>query len=173
MRASRATFLCFLLATAVFVAVETVFLLLSFEQIQSKVAQNTKQALVLSEREEALQRIDGMRATLEAQASRLLAGYTPEPVNISQESFGDLFLLGAQISILDEPEKKVPTSWTYKLSSSTIEYHRLMPAIAALENRYPLGRFTQIDLKSNGPPCAMSPGPVNFTGRFAILRARQ
>ncbi|MBV8277242.1 MAG: hypothetical protein JO170_18560 [Verrucomicrobia bacterium] len=59
------------------------------------------------------------------------------------------------------------------MSSSNIEYHRLMPAIAALENQYPLGRFLEIDLKSTFPPFALSPGPVNFTGRFAILRGRQ
>jgi len=173
MTASRATFLSFLLASAVIVVAEGAFLLLSWEQIQSKLAQSTKEALALTERETSLQRIEGMQATLEAQTSTLLAGYAPEPMNISQETFGELFLLGVQISPVEEPANKVAPYWTYKLSSSTIEYHRLMPAISALENQYPLGRFLEINLKSTRPPFATSPGPVIFTGRFAILRGRQ
>jgi hypothetical protein len=172
MRHSLVAFLCFLLTATLIVGAESVFLLLSFEKIQSKLAQNSKDALALAEREAALERIEGMRGTLEAQTSILLAGCIPEPMNISQETFGELFLLGVQISPLDEPANKAAASWTYKLSSSTIEYHRLLPAISALENQYPIGRFIQIDLKSTRPPFAMSPGPVNFTGRFAILRGR-
>jgi hypothetical protein len=172
MRQSLVTLLCFVLVAAVIVAGESVFLLLSFEHILSKLAKNTNDALALTGREAAIERLERMRGTLEAQTSALLAGYTPEPLNISQETFGDLFLLGVQISPLDEPANKAATTWTYKLSSSNIEYHRLMPAISALENQYPIGRFIQIDLKSTGPPFAMSPGPVNFTGRFAILRGR-
>jgi hypothetical protein len=170
MKQSLAAFFCFLLAAAFVVVAETVFLLLSLEHIQFKFAENTKQALALDKREAALERIEGMRATLEAQTSTLLAGYEPEPPDISRETFGELFVLGVQISRLDEPANKIATHWTYKLSSSSIEYHRLMPAIAALENQYPLGRFLEIDLKSTLPPFALSPGPVNFTGRFAILR---
>ena len=62
--------------------------------------------------------------------------------------------------------------WTYKMSSNTIEYHRLMPAISALENQHP-GRFIEIDLKSKSPPFALSPGPITFSGIFSTLRARQ
>jgi hypothetical protein len=173
MKQSPVTFLCFLLAAAFVVVAETVFLLLSLNHIQSKLAENTKQALALAKREAALEQIEGMRATLEAQTSTLLAGYGPEPLDIDQETFGELFLLGVQILRLDEPANKIATCWTYKLSSSNIEYHRLMPAIAALENQYPLGRFLEIDLKSTLAPFALSPGPVNFIGRFAILRGRQ
>ena len=172
MRQSLVTFLCFALAAAVIVAGEGVFLLLKFEHILFKMAKNKNDASVLVAREAAIERLEKMRGTLEAQTSALLAGYAPEPLNISQETFGDLFLLGVQIAPLDEPANKAATTWTYKLSSSTIEYHRLLPAISALENQYPLGRFTQIDLKSTGPPFAMIPGPVNFNGRFAILRGR-
>ncbi|HYY28937.1 MAG TPA: hypothetical protein VE860_13370 [Chthoniobacterales bacterium] len=173
MKQSLVAFLCFLLAAAFVVVAESVFLLLSFDHIRFKFAENTKQALTLAKREAALEQIEGMRATLEAQTSTLLAGYGPEPPDISQETFGELFVLGVQISRLDEPANKITACWTYKLSSTTIEYHRLMPAIAALENQYPLGRFLEIDLKSTRPPFALSPGPVNFTGRFAILRGRQ
>jgi len=172
MRPSFTTFLCFLLAAAAIVTGEGMFLLLKFEHILSKLAKNSNDVSALIGREVAIERLEKMRGTLEAQTSALLAGYAAEPLNISQETFGDLFLLGVQIAPVDEPANKAATTWTYKLSSSTIEYHRLMPAISALENQYPLGRFTQIDLKSTGPPFAMIPGPVNFNGRFAILRGR-
>jgi hypothetical protein len=172
MRQSLVTFLCFLLVAAVIVVGESVFLLLKFEYILSKLAKNTNDVSALAGREVTIERLERMRGTLEAQTAALLAGYAPEPLNISQETFGDLFLLGVQISPLDEPSNKAATSWNYKLSSSNIEYHRLMPAISALENQYPIGRFIQIDLKSTGPPFAMTPEPVNFTGRFAILRGR-
>ena len=172
MRQSFITFLCFVLAAVLIVGAEGAFLLLKFEYILSKLAKNTNDASALAGREIAIERLERMRGTLEAQTSGLLAGYAPEPLNISQETFGDLFLLGVQISPLDEPSNKAATSWNYKLSSSSIEYHRLIPAISALENQYPLGSFIQIDLKSTGPPFAMTPEPVNFTGRFAILRGR-
>jgi hypothetical protein len=47
-----------------------------------------------------------------------------------------------------------------------------MPAISALENQYPLGRFVEIDLKSTRPPFALSPGPIAFTGIFSTLRGQ-
>ena len=53
MRQSLVTFLCFLLTAAVIVAAEGVFLLLSFEKIHFKLAQNTKDALALAERDAA------------------------------------------------------------------------------------------------------------------------
>jgi hypothetical protein len=48
-----------------------------------------------------------------------------------------------------------------------------MPAISALENQYPLGRFLEIDLKSKSPPFALTPGRIEFTGIFSTLRGRQ
>jgi hypothetical protein len=48
-----------------------------------------------------------------------------------------------------------------------------MPAISALENQYPLGRFLEIDLKSKRPPFALAPGPIEFAGIFSTLRGRQ
>jgi hypothetical protein len=48
-----------------------------------------------------------------------------------------------------------------------------MPAISALENQYPLGRFIEIDLKSKNPPFALTPGPITFSGIFSTIRGRQ
>ena len=155
------------------VGLEALFLIARFEQFQGQIVQNSKMTLSLAQRAAALQRFKLKKEALEEKTALLLSGYTPEPIAIGPETFGDLFSLGVQISPQEESANKGAKIWTYKLSSTTIEYHRLMPAISALENQYPLGRFIEIDLKSKSPPFALSPGPIAFTGIFSTLRERQ
>lgn len=173
MRPSLAAFLSFLVVGVTIVGLEVLFLIARFEQFQGQIVQNSNMTLSLAQRAAALQRFKLKKDAIEAKAALLLSGYTPEPLAISPETFGDLFSLGVQISPQEESANKGAKIWTYKLSSTTIEYHRLMPAISALENQYPLGRFIEIDLKSKGPPFALSPGPITFTGIFSTLRGRQ
>jgi hypothetical protein len=173
MRPSLAAFLSFLVVGVAIVALEALFLNARFEQFQTQIAQNSKMTLNLAQREAALRRFELKKGAFEDRAAVLLSGYTPEPIAIGSETFGGLFSLGVQISPQEEPANKGAKIWTYKLSSTTIEYHRLMPAISALENQYPLGRFMEIHLKSKGPPFALSPGPIAFTGIFSTLRGRQ
>jgi hypothetical protein len=173
MRPSLAAFLSFLVVGVAIVALEALFLIARFEQFQGQIVQNSNMTLNLAQRAAALQRFKLKKDAIENKAALLLSGYTPEPLAIGPETFGDLFSLGVQISPQEESANKGAKIWTYKLSSTAIEYHRLMPAISALENQYPLGRFIEIDLKSKGPPFALSPGPIAFTGIFSTLRARQ
>jgi hypothetical protein len=173
MRPSFAAFLSFLVVGLMIIALEALFLLARFEQFQGQILQNSKMTLSLAQGAAALQRFKLKKDAIEEKAALLLSGYTPEPLAVGPETFGDLFSLGVQISPQEESANKGAKIWTYKLSSTTIEYHRLMPAISALENRYPLGRFIQIDLKSKGPPFALSPGPIAFTGIFSTLRGHQ
>jgi hypothetical protein len=173
MRPSLAAFLSFLAVGLTIVGLEALFLVDRFEQFQRQIAQNSIMTLSLAQREAALRRFKLKKDAFEDKAALLLSGYTPEPLAIGPETFGDLFSLGVQISPQEETANKGAKIWTYKLSSTTIEYHRLMPAISALENQYPLGRFIEIDLKSKSPPFALSPGPIGFTGIFSTLRARQ
>jgi hypothetical protein len=173
MRPSLAAFLSFLVVGVAIVALEALFLIARFEQFQGQIVQNSNMTLSLAQRAAALQRFKLKKDAIENKATLLLSGYTPEPLAIGPETFGDLFSLGVQISPQEESANKGAKIWTYKLSSTAIEYHRLMPAISALENQYPLGRFIEIDLKSKGPPFALSPGPIAFTGIFSTLRARQ
>jgi len=135
--------------------------------------QNSKMTLSLPQREAALQRFKLKKDAFESQATVLLSGYNPEPLAVGLETFGDLYSLGVQISPQEVSANKGVKIWTYKLSSATIEYHRLMPAISALENKYPLGRFIEIDLKTKRPPFALTPGPIEFAGIFSTLRGRQ
>ena len=173
MRHSLTAFLSFLVVGLTIVALEAIFLAANFDHFQGQIVQNSKMTFSLTQREAALQRFKLKKDPLENKANLLLSGYTPEPLAIGPETFGDLFSLGVQISPQEDSANKGAKIWTYKLSSTTIEYHRLMPAISALENQYPLGRFIEIDLKSKGPPFALSPGPIAFTGIFSTLRARQ
>jgi hypothetical protein len=171
MRPSLTAFLSFFVVGLTIVALESLFLLTRFEQFQGQIAQNSIMTLGLAQREAALRRFKLRKDALENKAAFLLSGYSPQPLAIGPETFGELFSLGVQISPQEEAANKGAKIWTYRLSSTTIEYHRLMPAISALENQYPLGRFIEIDLKSKSPPFALSPGPIAFTGIFSTLRA--
>jgi len=173
MRHSLAAFLCFLVVGLTILALEALILTARFDQFQGQIVQNSRMTLSLAQREAALQRFKLKKDAFENKAALLLSGYTSEPLAIGPETFGDLFSLGVQISPQEESANKGTKIWTYKLSSSTIEYHRLMPAISELENQYPLGRFIEIDLKSKSPPFALTPGPIAFTGIFSTLRGRQ
>jgi hypothetical protein len=173
MRHSLAAFLVFLVVGLTIVALEALFLVARFDRFQGQIVQNSIMTLSIAQRQAALQRFRLNKQAFENKAALLLSGYTPEPLAIGPETFGDLFSLGVQISPQEAATNKGAKIWTYRLSSTTLEYHRLMPAISALENQYPLGRFIEVDLKSKSPPFALSPGPIAFTGIFSTLRARQ
>jgi hypothetical protein len=173
MRHSLGAFLSFFVVGLTIVVLEALFLAARFDQYQGQIVQNGKMTLSLAQREAALQRFEQKKDVIESKAAFLLSGYNPEPLAVGAETFGDLFSLGVQISPQEVSANKGVKIWTYKLSSSTIEYHRLMPAISALENQYPLGRFIEIDLKSKSPPFALTPGPIEFAGIFSTLRERQ
>jgi len=173
MRHSLAAFLSFFVVGLTIVALEALFLAARFDQFQGQVVQNSQMTLSLAQREAALQRFKLKKDAFESRAALLLSGYNPEPLTVGPETFGDLFSLGVQISPQEASASKGVKIWTYKLSSTTIEYHRLMPAISALENQYPLGRFIEIDLKSKSPPFTLTPGPIAFSGIFSTLRGRQ
>jgi hypothetical protein len=172
MRPSLVAFLSFLVAAVTIVVLEALVLNARYEQFQAQILRNSEMTLSLMKREAALQRFKLKNDALENKAALLLNGYTPEPLAVSEENFGDLFSLGVQISPQEESANKGAKIWTYKLSSTTIEFHRLMPAISGLENQYPLGRFIEIDLKSTRAPFALSPGPIAFTGIFSTLRGQ-
>ena len=172
MRHSLAAFLAFLVVGLTIVALEALFLVARFDRFQGQIVQNSIMTLSIAQRQAALERFRLNKEAFENKAALLLSGYTPEPLAIGPETFGDLFSLGVQISPQETAANKGAKIWTYRLSSTTLEYHRLMPAISALENQYPLGRFIEVDLKSKSPPFALSPGPIAFTGIFSTLRAR-
>jgi hypothetical protein len=173
MRHSLTAFLSFFVVGLTIVALEALFLAARFDQFQGQILRNSELTLSLTQREAALRRFKLKKEAFESKTALLLSGYNPEPLTVGPETFGDLFSLGVQISPQEVSANKGVKIWTYKLSSSTIEYHRVMPAISALENQYPLGRFIEIDLKSKSPPFALTPGPIAFSGIFSTLRGHQ
>jgi hypothetical protein len=170
MRHSIGAFLTFLVVGLTIVAVEAVFLAARFDQYLGQIVQNSTMTLSFAQREAALRKFKLKKDAIESKAAFLLSGHNPEPLAVGPETFGDLFSLGVQITPQEVSANKGVKIWTYRLSSSTIEYHRLLPAISALENQYPLGRFIEIDLRSKNPPFALSPGPIEFSGIFSTLR---
>jgi hypothetical protein len=173
MRHSLTAFLTFFVVGLTIIALEALFLAARFDQYLGQIVQNNTMTLSLAQREAALQKFKLKKDAVESKTDFLLSGYNPEPLAVGPETFGDLFSFGVQISPQEVSANKGVKIWTYKLSSATIEYHRLMPAISALENQYPLGRFIDIDLRSKSPPFALTPGPVQFNGIFSTLRGRQ
>jgi hypothetical protein len=173
MRHSFAAFLSFFVVGLTIVALEALFLGARFDRFQDQIVQNSKMTLSLAQREAALQRFKLKEAAFESKAALLLSGYNTEPLAVGPQTFGDLFSLGVQITPQEVSANKGVKIWTYKLSSNTIEYHRLMPAISSLENQYPLGRFIEIDLRSKRPPFALTPGPIDFAGIFSTLKGHQ
>ena len=172
MRHSFAAFMTFFVVGLTIVALEALFLLARLDQFQKQILQNSEMTLSLAQRESALQRFKLKKDAFESKADLLLSGYNAEPLVVGPETFGELFSLGVQISPQEGLANKGVKIWTYKLSSTTLEYHRLMPAISALENQYPLGRFLEIDLRSKNPPFMLTPGPIDFAGIFSTLRGR-
>jgi hypothetical protein len=118
MRSSLAAFLSFLVVGLTFVALEAVFLAARFDQFQARIAQNSEMTFSLAKREAALQSFKLNKDAFENKAALLLTGYTPEPIAIGADTFGDLFSLGVQISPQEEPANKGAKIWTYKLTSA-------------------------------------------------------
>lgn len=56
--------------------------------------------------------------------------------------------------------------------SSELEFHRLVPALAALESDYPLLRITELEIISNHNPFTKSASGLNFEGKFMLMRAQ-
>jgi hypothetical protein len=120
MRPSFVAFLSFLAVGVTIVALEALFLFARFEQFQGQIVQNSEMTLSLAQRQAALQRFKLKKDAIEDKAALLLSGYTPEPIAIGPETFGDLFSLGVQITPQEDSANKGAKIWTYKLSSTTI-----------------------------------------------------
>src|SRR5262249_19707151 len=74
------------------------------------------------------------------------------------------------------PDKHRPTgpvtpAWTYDYSSSSVEFHKFLPALADMENSMPLLRFTKLTLTSPQEPFFMEATALNINGSMSTLRA--
>jgi hypothetical protein len=137
-------------------------------------------------------RLKAMKADLpfyQEAFEQLLNAYTDAPLDPSQ--FGALYDLNPTIKVRDNGNGKRPglqpvanrpsagrpanqtvqTSWTYDLTSTSVEFHRFLPALAETENNLPLLRFTKLTMTSPQEPFYMEATPLNVTATVTTLRS--
>lgn len=120
---------------------------------------------------------------------QLLNAYTDAPLDPSQ--FGALDDLNPTIKVRDSGKRaglqpvsnrvagvragagnQMPqTTWTYDLTSTSVEFHRFLPALAETENNLPLLRFTKLTVTSPQEPFYMEATPLNISATMTTLRS--
>lgn len=110
----------------------------------------------------------------------LLTGVSQQP--LSQDAFKPLFDLAINIQPITEASPTKTTvsagsknqppdpNFTYSLTSNLIEWHRLLPAIAATESQFPLLHFTKLQFTSPQPAFYNQATPLNFSGQFITAK---
>jgi hypothetical protein len=118
----------------------------------------------------------------------LLGAYTDAPLEPNQ--FGALYDLNPTIKVRDSGKRPglqpvanrtaagrlagnqpVQMTWTYDLASTSVEFHRFLPALAETENNLPLLRFTKLTVTSPQEPFYMEATPLNITATMTTLRS--
>ncbi|MBV9997672.1 MAG: hypothetical protein JO015_01030 [Verrucomicrobia bacterium] len=119
---------------------------------------------------------------------QLLDAYTDAPLDPSQ--FGALYDLNPTIKVHENAKQRpglqpvsnrpgagrlgnqaVQTTWSYDLTSTSVEFHRFLPALAETENNLPLLRFTKLTITSPKEPFYMEAIPLNITATMTTLRS--
>jgi hypothetical protein len=136
-------------------------------------------------------RLKGMKADLpfyQEAFDELLAAYSDAPLEPNQ--FSPLYDLNPTIKVRDSGKRPglqpvsnraaaghpgvnqaAQTTWTYDLSSTSVEFHRFLPALAETENNLPLLRFTKLTVTSPQEPFYMEATPLNITATMTTLRS--
>jgi hypothetical protein len=144
--------------------------------------ENKKAELV--ERKTKLDKLKENLPLYEEAFEQLLSGCTDSPLPSNQ--FNALYSLNPTIKARDtvKNQGRVPTpsgpnrapgqlesAWTYDFSSSSIEFHKFLPALAETENSIPLFRFTKLTVTSPQEPFFTEATALNITGTMTTLRA--
>lgn len=80
------------------------------------------------------------------------------------ESFEPLRPAGIQVELLGEHH-----GFEYAFSSP-MEFHRFVPALAALESEYPLLRVSELELESGGGPFPKTATALRIRGKFSLVK---
>lgn len=80
------------------------------------------------------------------------------------ESFEPLRQAGIQVELLGEHR-----GFEYAFSSP-MEFHRFVPALAALESEYPLLRVTELEMASGGDPFPKAATALQIRGKFSLVK---
>ena len=137
-------------------------------------------------------RLKGMKADMpfyQEAFDQLLDAYTDAPLDPAQ--FGALYDLNPTIKVRDNAKRPgslqpvsnrtaagrpaanqpAQTTWTYDLTSTSVEFHRFLPALAETENNLPLLRFTKLTMTSPQEPFYMEATPLNITATMTTLHS--
>jgi len=80
------------------------------------------------------------------------------------ESFEPLRQAGIQVELQGEHR-----GFEYAFSSP-MEFHRFVPALAALESEYPLLRVSELELESDGDPFPKAATALQIRGKFSLVK---
>ncbi|HEY0793836.1 MAG TPA: hypothetical protein VGD78_22430 [Chthoniobacterales bacterium] len=169
-------------AAIVFLFFEYQTLSAQYNTYQAARANNQTKHEELDQRAETLRTLRADLPYYQEAFDRLLGGYTDAPLDPSQ--FGAVYALNPSIKVLDAGKKvgaqpvaaagaRLPNgqlTWNYELSSTAVEFHRFMPALADLENSLPLLRFTKLTVASPQEPFFNEATALTITGTFTTLR---
>jgi hypothetical protein len=160
-------------------------------QFDAAMATRTANAAKQDELDRRTARLKGMKADLplyQEAFDQLLDAYSDAPLDPAQ--FGALYDLNPTIKVRDNAKRPglqpvsnrvaagrptanqpAQTTWTYDLSSTSVEFHRFLPALAETENNLPLLRFTKLTMTSPQEPFYMEATPLNITATMTTLRS--
>jgi hypothetical protein len=160
-------------------------------QFGAAMATRTANASKQDELDRRTARLKGMKADLplyQEAFDQLLDAYSDAPLDPAQ--FGALYDLNPTIKVRDNAKRPglqpvsnrvaagrptanqpAQTTWTYDLSSTSVEFHRFLPALAETENNLPLLRFTKLTVTSPQEPFYMEATPLNITATMTTLRS--
>ena len=138
----------------------------------------------LAERRVKLDKLKENLPLYEEAFEQLLSGCTDTPLPANQ--FNALYSLNPTIKARDtvKNQGRVPSpgtpnrapgqiesAWTYDYSSSSIEFHKFLPALTETENSIPLLRFTKLTVTSPQEPFFTEATALNITGTMTTLRS--
>jgi hypothetical protein len=161
-------------------------------QVNAAMSTRAENAAKQDELDRRTARLKAMKADLpfyQEAFEQLLNAYTDAPLDPSQ--FGALYDLNPTIKVRDSGNGKRPglqpvanrssagrvgnqavqTTWTYDLTSTSVEFHRFLPALAETENNLPLLRFTKLTMTSPQEPFYMEATPLNISATMTTLRS--
>lgn len=158
-----------------------------FGALRSARAGNTAKTEQLDHRTARLKTMKADMPFYQEAFEQLLNAYTDAPLDPSQ--FGALYDLNPTIKVHDNAKRPglqpvanrpaagrlgnqtVQMTWAYDLASTSVEFHRFLPALAETENNLPLLRFTKLTLTSPQEPFYMEATPLNITATMTTLRS--
>lgn len=124
--------------------------------------QNQTDTHALEQRRSEIQGLQDNRDAILAALGRISAGLRDEAPPPS--SFQAFRQSGIKVDFLTADNR-----FHYSFSSQ-IEFHRLLPALTALENDYPLLRISELELISNSEPFAKAAKALHVRGSFILPR---